>query len=245
MPLQNARLYAFSGLMFAGKDFCAKYARLTVYGFADPIYELCEHFNGTRDKSVPGIRRWMQFCGQVGWGCIDTDYPHSPERAVFCELVRRFGQEMTKNFKWVDWSEFGRRQDFWVNILLTKLGLKNNQPPLIDSPGYNVAITNARFFHELEPIKEAGFRHLHVRCSEETRRERMEKAGYTWKQQDAVDKSEQMAVKFNSDMPDERVIWNDHRPVPEGKEFLTLDSWVDQSYPQSTSKAVDARLVAV
>ncbi len=242
MRLQNDRLYAFSGQMFVGKDFVAKYARLTVFGFADPIYELCEHFNGTRDKSVPGIRRWMQCVGQWGWGCVDSEYEHSPERAVFGELVRRFGKDMTKNFKWVNWSEFGRRQDFWVNVLLTKLGLKgenqrrNGQMHLfdkaIDAPGYNVAVTNARFPHELTPIKASGFTHMHVRCSEETRRERMEKAGYSYRPVEAADKSEHMSLQFNNDMPDESVIWNDHRAMPEGKRFISLDQWAENSFPQ-------------
>ncbi len=245
MRLQNDRLFAFSGLMFAGKDFVANYAKLNVFGFADPIYDLSDHFNGTHDKSIPGIRRWMQLVGQWGWGCVSEEYLFNVERGILTDLIRRFGGQMTRRFVWVDWSEYGKRKDFWVNILLSRLGINNKarrsgQMPLFDS-GYpeslQVAITNARFDHELNPLANAGFDHFHVRCSEETRAERMVKAGYQVKPTDATDHSEHMAIRLNADMPDRRVIWNDHRPMPEGRRFLTLDQFLATSQKQTGAVA--------
>lgn len=242
MRLQNDRLFAFSGLMCCGKDFVAKQSRLTVFGFADPIYELCDHLCGTRDKSAPGIRRMMQYIGQVGWNHISDEYPVNPERAIFVETIRRFGRDMTKSFRWVDWTEYGKRNDFWVNILLTKLGLvgdinpRNGQTHLfdagIDANGYNVAVTNTRFDHELKPLRRAGFEHFHVMCSEETRCERMAKAGYVYQRQTLTDYSEQMAARLNVEMPESRVIWNDFRPMPSSRRFITLDAFAEHSYPE-------------
>lgn len=248
MQTTNDRLYAFSGLMFAGKDFVAKYANLSVASIAEPIYELCEYFNSTRNKSVPGIRRWMQLVGQWGWGHVDEEYLMNIERGVITDLIRRFGKQMTTNFTYVDWSEFGKRNDFWINILLLRTGLTGSVSRRLgqlrlfeagaeDDP-LNIAVTNARFDHELDPLVKAGFSHYHVRCTEETRRERMMQLGYQVKETDANDHSEQMAIRLNADMPDHRVVWNDHRSMPEGRQFLSLDAFFGLSAPTRTSPAL-------
>ena len=217
--------------MFAGKDFVAKSAGLTIRGFADPIYELCEFFNGTANKAVPGIRKFLQQIGQWGWGCVSEAYPHSAERALITNAIRSNGASMTRNFKWVRWSEFGLRQDFWVNIALTSLGLTTEagQSFLLPRPAYNLAITNSRFEHELQPCLKAGFEHYHVRCSEQTRRDRMMLSGYELRPQDDNDASEQMAQRLNMDMPEQRVIWNDaSEVVPSGKRYMSVQDFVDQ-----------------
>lgn len=234
---QKDRLFVFSGQMFAGKDFVAKWAGLQVHGFSDPIYELCEYFNNTRDKSAPGVRRWMQLIGQWGWGCVTEEYAFSPERSAFVEAVRHGGAHMTKNFGWVDWSEFGLRQDFWVHILLGKLKLTGSAKTDAQlrlawdtREPFNIAVTNSRFEHELQPLRNAGFEHFHVRCSEATRRERMAKAGYKTNDKESFDIGEQMALRFNDKMPDHRVVWNDAEPMPEDRNYLTPDQFVEQSH---------------
>lgn len=240
MQMQQDRLFVFSGLMHAGKDFVAKYANLQIFGFADPLYELSEHFHGTRDKSQPGIRRWLQTVAQWGWGCNNDEYPHTVERGMFTRLVRQQGVEMTKNFRWVNWSEYGSRQDFWANILLIRLGLRpvgSSQTFLFsDLRPNNIAITNARFDHELRPIKSAGFKHFLVACSEDSRRERMAKLGFSPTAKDQQDISEQLAQRL--DLPDERIIWNDHRPMPASRQFLTLDQFVESQDIPAVTKTV-------
>jgi len=228
---------AFSGLMLAGKDHVARMVNAEIRGFADPIYELAEHFFGTRDKSVPGVRRGMQEIGQWGWGCIDEQqgYIWSMDRANTVHLVRKGGALMTKNFGWLNWQEYGTRTDFWVNALLVRIGLRplpshldlEKHPDLPDrilikTDKPIIAVTNARFSHEMEPLRDAGFLHYHVQCSEETRRERMAAIGYVPNEKEAGDRSEWMAQEFNRNCSHDRVIWNDHRPMPEGKRFLSV-----------------------
>ena len=234
MRLETDRLYVFSGLMFAGKDHVAKQAALKVVGFADPIYQLVESLCGTSDKSVPGIRRMMQYTGQCGWGYIGEDYPWNPERAMFVRMVRNEGRSLTKDFKWVKWEEYGLRKDFWVNILLTRLGLIGTmftRDPLLfaemGNQAYRIGITNARFQYQLDLCKAVGFEHYHVRCSEETRRERMLMVDYEFDPKADQDVSEQMAMQFDQSMPDEQVIWNDHRPMPEGRKFLSVQDFAE------------------
>lgn len=222
--------------MFAGKDFIAKSAGLAIKGFADPIYQLSDFFNGTSDKSVPGVRKFLQQIGQWGWGCVSHEYPHNSERASITRAIRAHGKDMTRDFKWVDWTEYGLRQDFWVNIALTRLGLTdsiahNGQTFLFPTPfrsePYNLAITNSRFDHELKPCRQAGFNHFHVRCSENTRRVRMEMAGYNLRPEDDNDASEAMAKRLDMDMPEHQVIWNDTEPMPAGKRYIMTAEFVD------------------
>jgi len=240
MHQQNDCLFIFSGFMFVGKDHVAKQASLEVKGFADPIYQLCESLCGTKDKSVPGIRRWMQVVGQWGWGCANDEYPNTPERSQFTRMIRRDGRELTRDFKWVNWSEYGSRKDFWVNILLTRLGLVGQLferdhdsnylfPEMRNGKPYRIGITNARFAHELDTCTSVGFAHYHVRCTEETRRERMLMSNYAFDPKADNDVSELLAGRLDKDIPDYQVIWNDFRPMPEGHRFLTVSEFVTQS----------------
>ncbi len=236
-------LYAFSGKMHSGKDFVAKTAGLGIIGFADPIYEIVKYYTGTADKSVPGIRKMMQYVGQVGWGCVSETYPFTPERATLTEQIRINGGMMSEDFQFVNWEQYGRRQDFWVNILLQRLGLRPvptfvKRVPEFGQEGEilltrtsqinnalvpeNVAVTNVRFDHELEPLAGAGFQHYHVMCSEETRQRRMREAGYVVKAEEQNDTSEALAKRLDTEMPEEWVIWNDDAPVPPGKGYLIM-----------------------
>lgn len=236
------RLYVFTGRMFAGKDFVAREADLPIKGFADPIYQLSEHCNGTANKSVPGIRSFLQKIGQWGWGCISEKYPVTMERSAFVERVRREGKIMTRDFWWVDWTQFGARRDFWVNVMLQRLGLSpiacpmtaSSRSALVEAKPLQVAITNARFEHELGPLRKAGFAHYHVSCTEHTRRTRMVEAGYHFQQDEALDASEQLAITLDERMPDDHIIWNDTAPFPEGRHFLTVQEFVDKVAGQFT-----------
>ena len=60
-----------------------------ILGFADPIYALSRAYLGTEDKSVPGVRKFMQDVGQWGRGVVSDEYPLSVTRALFTHDVRR------------------------------------------------------------------------------------------------------------------------------------------------------------
>lgn len=214
----------FSGRMFAGKDFVAKAVNSNIRGFADPIYQISDHFNGTSDKSVPGVRSFLQRVGQWGWGFVSEEYPHTVERAMFTKHMRERGHEVTADFGWVNWAEYGKRKDFWVNILLHRLGLVKERVgvPVDDTTNRMVAVTNARFYHELEPMRAAGFDHFHVVCSQETREERMRNAGYAIRRDEQLDTSEHMAMQFDQEIGDNQIVWNDHRPMPRTRNFMTI-----------------------
>lgn len=212
---------AFSGRLRAGKDFTAAKSGLAIVGFADPIYVLCRHYLGTDDKAVPGVRPFMQAVGQWGWGAINEKYPHTAERVMWVEKVRREGADVFRNepkFQNINWDNYGRIKSFWVDIML-------NRPDMKDQTyaKSGVGIVNARFDHEFAPLMAAGFKHFHVQCSEETRRSRIE-------HYDPVadtDTSEQMAIRLDREAPDSVVIWNDPASQPTGRELWTVDGFCE------------------
>jgi hypothetical protein len=228
--MKNHKLYAFTGLMFSGKDYVAEQAKLKPLSVAKPIYELVEYFTGYTRKNpeVPGIRRLWQQIGQWGWGDISDKTPLTIERVLMTSQIRMMGGHMTKSFKWVDWERYGQRKDFWINICLSALrqellDIDNNQSVFdTNSPGGRYAITNARFHHEVTPLKEFGFQTYHVLCSEATRQERMALKGYKQSALEANDISEQMAKDLMSTVNDDHVIWSDHRDMPEGHLYWTV-----------------------
>lgn len=223
---------ALSGQLRAGKDYIAQLCNYPIVGFADPIYKVVFHLTGTRDKTVPGVRDMMQKLGQWGWGHIDEKYPWTPERALTIRYIRQLHADWKENiriggqtphpfgdeFAFVDWFQYGARhpnKDFWVKILLARVDNMDR-----------VANVNTRFEHELEPLRDNGFEHYHVMCSEETRRERMgEKEAANLNTLN--DKSEQFALWCNENMPQYRTIWNDHRPMPCDKHYMTVEQFVE------------------
>jgi hypothetical protein len=241
---------ALSGRFFRGKDYVAHDCGYAIYGFADPMYKIAKVFFGTEDKSFPGARTFLQRIGQWGWGCPDVGYPTTVDvpfcpvgmeenvlrqqrtqndrvtitKEQFIQWIRRDGELWVHQpeFQGVKWEEYGTRTDFWVSILLNRVQklrvLEHNR----NADPTRVGVVNIRFEHEHDPMAKSSFEHYHVMCSEETARERMEAKGYALTPEADNDKSEQLAKRLDVEMPEDRVIWNDHRPVPAGKKYLTL-----------------------
>jgi len=222
---------AFSGRLRAGKDFTAIQSGLSVVGFADPIYVICRHYLGTADKAVPGVRTAMQAIGQWGWGAVNEKYPLTTERAVWVDKIRREGADVFRNeklFQGINWDAYGRSRTFWVDIML-------NRPDMRDDTyaKTGVGIVNARFDHEFAPLMAAGFRHFHVQCSPETRRERIEHYDHAADN----DTSEQMAIRLDREATDDVVIWNDPAPMPEGRDLWTVEGFCEWLAIQRAERA--------
>ncbi len=215
---------AFSGRLRAGKDTMASYSGLSIVGFADPMYEICKHYFGSADKGVPGMRAFMQYIGQVGWGCVNEKYPVDVTRALWVDKIRREGPEIFGAhplFGGIDWTRYGRAVSFWVDVLLGRSDVKDQTYAQT-----GIAIVNARFDHEFAPLMADGFEHFHVKCSEKTRRSRIE-------HYDAAadnDTSEQMAIRLDTEAPDNKVIWSDHEPMPEGHSYWTVENFVAEIF---------------
>lgn len=234
--------FAFTGAMFAGKDFVAEAAGLTRLSLAAPIYDVVEHYTGysRAHPNVPGVRRLWQLIGQWGWGAITEEYNFSPERIAVTHQIREYGHTMSQQFSWVDWREYGKRKDFWVRILVESLKDKESKSAPVaalfpeehpdKTTGARYAITNLRFDHEFEPLTHVGFKHFHILCSDTTRTLRMLNAGCVINEKEQNDASEQLAKRMAVETPERQVIWNDDLPIPQGKKFLTVADFVKMSH---------------
>lgn len=213
---------AFSGRLRAGKDTMARLAGLSIVGFADPMYEICRHYFGSADKGVPGMRTFMQYIGQVGWGCVNEKYPVDVQRILWLEKMRREGPEIFHGnplFDGVDWNRYGKSESFWVEVLLRRPDVQDHT-----YAATGIGIVNARFDHEFEPLMRDGFQHFHVMCTEKTRRSRIEHYDLAADN----DTSEQMAIRLDREAPDHLVIWSDLEPMPEGRSYWTVDAFVKE-----------------
>lgn len=242
--MQKSKLYAFSGLMFAGKDYVAEQAKLKKCSMSAPICVLAEALTGysRKDANVPGVRRLWQQIGQWGWGSISEEYPITPERVSFIQMVRTQATSLLLQRKspyaYAPWDVYGSLKSFWIDILLQELAIEihqNEELENLQSVGMNLdrpkpenrfAIVNIRFEHELDPAEKFGFQLYHVMCSEETRRERMAAVNYNPTAQEANDASEAFARSVVNRVDDDHVIWNDYRPMPQGKFYHTVETFV-------------------
>jgi len=187
-----------SGSMRAGKSFLLENRLgLSIRNVPDPMYAITEHYFGTTDKSLPGIRSFMQQIGQWGRGLVNEEYPATPERGAVVAEVRENGDAIIRRhaehpaeYVEVDWREFGRNPGFWVDVLSSRLQFLQEE-----GRDEGIGVPNARFPNEI--IELAGTRDLdyyHVMCSPGTRRARVDG---DMEEQDS-DSTEAMAQELNS-----------------------------------------------
>jgi hypothetical protein len=206
---------ALSGLLRAGKDYVAEQAGYKIFSFAEPLYALCRHAFGSCDKANPDHRRFLILTGQWGRDEHNDETPDSVERACFTIMARRYGGLMT-NMAEIRWSEFGTRKDFWIQAMIQRLTNEGRDQ--------RAAVTNARFANETAALKQCGFAQYLVACSKITR---IERNGGPISEEIDNSHSERYARELYESLPDEQIIWNDHRPMPPDRKFLTVPQFLE------------------
>jgi hypothetical protein len=211
-----------TGRLRAGKDDALTKLGYTIHSFAEPLYALQEMFFGTKDKSAPGAREFLQTVGQWGRGEINEQYRLTPARATFITLIRSLAAANQLPDLKVNWAAFGSTQMLWVDALLARVA---------ELPG-RVAVSNVRFENEYERMTEAGWTHFHVMCSPATWAKRLAKAGLNPKSPSLTDMSEKLGANMDADVYSKikmkpagnkmRVIWNDDEVKPPSKRLYTL-----------------------
>ena len=209
--------------MGVGKDYVARSLGLHIYGFADPLYRIAEHYFGTSDKSKPGIRKFLQTVGQWGRGTNTDEYPYTTERAVFVKQMRKIGSRITGMGSKDIWKRYGNDLNFWIKVFLSREDLSDS----------DLAVTNGRFHNELALLKDEGFTHVHIMCAPSTYVKRLEELfKFTSKPNEpfpaAVNKatqdiSEKMAKELDEACKS-TVIWNDNLPKP-NPNYLTIEEF--------------------
>jgi hypothetical protein len=197
-----------TGRLKRGKDYVLERFGFQKAGFADPLYALQEFLFGTRDKSAPGARKFLQTAGQWGRGLVNEQYPLTPTRALFCMMITTLGVAKRLPDDSVNWHEFGNDR-LWVDALLRRVAGMEGR----------VAVSNVRFENEYKALSEAGWEHWHVMCSQQTWEKRLKASGMVPNSPLLTDTSEQLAITMDKDTlahiklkptgPKLRVIWND------------------------------------
>jgi len=219
----------FTGRLCAGKDWCASAVGSTIFGFADPMYQLTEYLFGvkvtsTDGKNIAGVRKFLQLVGQWGRNEINEQYPLTAERAMFCLMIRSLANQNILPPS-VDWGMFGLNADLWIDGLITRV---NNS----FDPAGRVAVTNCRFVNEYKRLLADGFEHWHVVCSPQTWVARLKLKELLPGSPEVKDMSEKLASDLNDSLTKQlsaqrvgkklKVIWNDTQVPPPSNRIYTL-----------------------
>lgn len=222
----------YTGKLKAGKDYVAGLTKAKIFGFSEPLYFLLKYFFGVTNKDQHGARKFLQQVGQWGRGVINEQYPVTPERAVFVDLVRAhaaggFFDVATEKFH-VDWLKFGHDDNIWLDAVAARM-----QNFLSVTPGARVATTNVRFEHEFKRMQELGFRHYHVMTSPQEWSARLQKDGLNSASPAVNDYSEKLAQALDGDVtrkisaqrngPKLNVIWNSATPPPSPRLYTVAE----------------------
>lgn len=207
----KTKLVALTGRARAGKDHVASILGLPTLSVAEPLVEITEAFLGSCDKNQPLHRRFMQLLGAWGRGEVIKAPPTLPSQEDVTAMIRAkpkvYAPKTCKEVR-INWEDFGKSPDFWLQIAIAKAKKRINQE------GFNarIAICNVRFKNELVAFQKLGFLHLHVICSEETLAKRR---GVGIDKTNDNDITEAYAKKLDKKMVGPQVIWNDpHVPCP-------------------------------
>jgi len=91
---ENPQPFALIGLARSGKDWVISECGRRPISLAAPIEDLAKNilspdYTLPITKATPGYRRVLQLWGQWGRGLISEEYPLTPERLAWLDLVRR------------------------------------------------------------------------------------------------------------------------------------------------------------
>jgi len=217
LPLNKVIL---TGRMRVGKDYTSEMLGLTVLPLAEPLYEICAALLGSCDKEQPAHRQFLQMLGAWGRGEEKADEPSFPTQG---EVTRRLTKEPETLLSpkhtsiGIKWDNFGR-PGFWLDIALLKA-----EAFARENPNTPISVPNGRFDNEVRAFTKLGFLHLHVRCSEQARLERL---GPQHNPSSDKDITEAYGQYLDETMFGPTVIWNDHRPIPPKSGYAHITDWI-------------------
>lgn len=212
----------FTGRMRVGKDYVSELLGLTVLPLAEPLYEMCSALLGSCEKENPQHRQFLQMLGAWGRGEPKEDSPRLPTFQEVTSLVNSQPEKLvtTKHLNiGIQWSRFGT-PEFWLNIALLKA-----QAFIKENPNTPLSVPNGRFANEVQAFTKLGFLHLHVRCSEPARLERL---GPRHDPASDNDITEAYSRHLDETLFGPTVIWNDHRPTPNNTGYAHIRDWIWQ-----------------
>lgn len=163
-----------TGRKRSGKSYLAGLLSHETLGFSDGMKEVCRLVLGTTDKSCDDVRGFLRNLGAMGRGARAGRLPRELRNRVdwgpLRWRLRRNGAEITGMGTASTWESFGETENFWVDLLEDRVEVRGPDTPVV--------LENARFPEEVRRFTDGhDFEHLHVVCSEATRRARLNEAG--------------------------------------------------------------------
>jgi hypothetical protein len=215
-PVSSRRIF-FTGRIKSGKDYIATAVGAKIFGLADPLYYLVNHFTDAGisadsvTKDLPGARAMLQTVGQWGRGLVSAEYPLTPARACFVTMVRSLAAANVIAGYMVDWENYGRSENLWLDACIKRVDAEH--------PDTLVAITNVRFENEFRRLQASGWAHYHVMCSTKTWQSRLVVDKIAPDSPALKDTSERLAAGLDNDVtkqvskqrsgPMLHCVWND------------------------------------
>jgi hypothetical protein len=235
-PKENLQRIFFTGRFKSGKDFLAAQAGYTTFGFAEPLYRLASYFFGVPvganvGKDLPGCREFLQTIGQWGRGLIDDKHPLTAERAAITHAIRSFPEDLWPEMC-VQWDEFGRNTNIWVDSLVGRVNAVLERDPTA-----KVAVTGVRFKNEYDRLTELGWVHFHVMVSPATWTARLADSKLTPQSPEANNVSEKMAAGLDANVIKQisaqrqghtlHAVWSDERQPSPSVRLHSVKSFLD------------------
>jgi len=198
-------------------------AGLVIVELPTPIYEIADHFLGSKDKKDPVVRRALQDIGQWGRGQKSSDIGENEgiggvsKEDVISE-IRENGEKITGMT--LEWTGYGRDENFWIDSVVTRM-LESSQK------GHPCGMPNVRYPEESASLRKKGARHYHVICDEKERRSRLMR-DYDPLIDESV--SERYAIHLDNEILSGRLhstgldgaIWNGKVQAPSGLGVISI-----------------------
>ena len=202
-PNPGALKLVFTGMSGAGKSTIAKQLGFTELQIQDPIVALYRRY-------FPGQEPPADFLNTVlvwGEGAIDPKTPVTPARLLFIDFIRQQSADLGG-------TDFGT-PGFWQRSLLLRAAAASVNGPVV--------VTTCTTGPMLTALKDAGFQHFHIACSNQTLPTRKRRQGANDALANTFSNQLVREVSMHPQGPQLPCIWNDGVPAPSPR-FLTLET---------------------
>lgn len=214
VPSLDLRRVFFTGRSGAGKSWLAQQMGAAEFKIQDPILRLLsEQFESLGQNAPADIINLIIAWGE---GAVSTATPLTVTRMLFMPFAKQYFGE-----------SFGTR-GFWVRKLIDE-SLSCDQQTVITT------VTDQSVFTAL---KEAGFTHVHVMCSNPTLQTRSQRKGANNTLADHLDNQVLKAISVERAGEKLKVVWNDDKAAPISARLYDVGSFLAIAKQSGSGSAV-------
>lgn len=180
----------------------AKAIGASEYNIMAPVLELAKKFFPAiyslgSSSTAPGSENFLATLKAWGSGEVTTNYPLTPARAVFVQMIRSFASMKNVLPAGVAWEKFGDDEGFWIDSCV--------RAALADFDAPRVVVTGVTSKHEFEYVRTQGFQHWHSTA-------RPGVGGHVDALSGSLDNDVTKVVSMQRNGPKLRCVWKDTTP---------------------------------